>query len=105
MKPAGAPLHVRVLYLFAGEHRQADMGSAFRRWADEWPHVEVSITELDILRGGSAHDLLAPELQQEILNNIESGKFEIVLATPPCSTYSRATFTRDSGPKPTRDLQ
>ena len=69
------------------------MGSAFRQWADEWPHVEVSITELDILRGGSAHDLLAPQLQQEILSNIETGKFEIVLAAPPYSTYSRATFT------------
>ncbi len=61
--------------------------------------------EVNVLRGGDAHDLLSPELQDKILASIEAGEWEIVMAAPHCSTSSRATFSNDGEPKPLRDRQ
>ena len=61
--------------------------------------------EVDILRGGDAHDLLSSGLQDKILASIKAGEWEIVMAAPPCSTSSWATFSNDGEPKPLRDRQ
>ena len=70
--PAGSPLHTRVLYLFAGKSRQADMGEAFRHLGVEL-QTSVTVHEIDILRGGDSHDLTAPSLQAEIMENVTNG--------------------------------
>jgi hypothetical protein len=65
----------------------------------------LEIKEIDILPGGEDHDLLSPERQDAILHDISEGKWEIVVAAPSCSTFSRSTFTKDGGPTPVRDMQ
>ncbi len=99
MKPAADSLAIRILYLFAGESRHADMGAAFRKLAHDNSALNLEIVEMDILRGGKDHDLLRPQLRAEILKDIQVGKWEIVMAAPPCSTFYMATFSGDEGPK------
>ena len=111
MKPWVTSRRTRALYLFAGEHRQADMGAVLQSAILEFNALDhaceykVIVDEVDILRGGEAHDLRDPRRQEHFLERIAAGDWEIVMAAPPCSAYSRATFTKDGGPKPVRDRQ
>jgi hypothetical protein len=107
MKPTGKALSMRILYLFAGPSRLADIGAELRRLADDWnkshsDHIELHCTEVDILRSDT-DDLLQDDLREKILADIQAGKYEVVLAAPPCNTYSRATFSNGPGPLPCRD--
>ena len=108
MKPAQVPL--RILYIFAGEHRQADIGDYFRKWVAKYNRhgglqLSLELTELDAKRGGSDHDLLDATRQQHLIKCIEDGYYDLVLAAPPCNSFSRATFSSKPGPPPVRDLQ
>jgi hypothetical protein len=116
---------MRILYLFAGPSRLADIGAELRQLADDWnktqagrdegrhgdgcivpsrdrPHIDLHCTEVDILRSAD-DDLLQTNLQNKILADIHGGSYEVVLAAPPCNTYSRATFSKEPGPMPCRD--
>ena len=99
----------RILYLFAGRQRQADLEDALRaqvqRFNDGSPQVTVrlAMTQVDTLRGGSAHDLLSEERQRAHLSAIGNGQYDLVLVAPPCNTFSRAVFSNQPGPRPIRD--
>ena len=104
----GARLTLRVLYLFAGRHRQADIGGWFEALVDTWnetedTQVDLHLMQMDTLRGGSGHNLLDKDRQQMLLKEIQSGFWDIVIAAPPCNTYSRALFSDRPGPRPGRD--
>ena len=88
---------IRILYLFAGLQRQADMGDCFRKLAasSDYPGVQLHVEELDILRGGQNHDLLEGSRQREIIQGIRSGRYDLVRAAPHCNTFSRAVFGDD----------
>ena len=99
----------RVLYLFAGAEREADLEkalleaiAAFNRSSGS--AVALVMINLDILRGGNAHDLLSESRRGEILVDIKAGKFDLVLTAPPCASLSRALFSDLSYPFPLRDF-
>ena len=97
------------IYLFAGRQRQADLEDALRaqvqRFNNSSPQVTVRLvmTQVDTLRGGSAHDLLSEERQRAHLSAISDGQYDLVLVAPPCNTFSRALFSSQPGPRPIRD--
>ena len=41
----------------------------------------------------------------EYIRRTAEGEFDLVIVTPPCNTFSRAVFQKDSGPKPIRDRE
>ena len=47
--------------------------------------LKLSLDEYDIRRGGDAHNLAASALQDTILFLISQGKYDVVVATTPCS--------------------
>ena len=59
--------------------------------------------EVDILVGGSAHDLLSKEAQEAYIARIVEGEFDVVILSPPCGTWSRANWANTDGPAPCRD--
>jgi hypothetical protein len=85
------------LYLFAGIQRKSDVASFLKQ--GNW-----EVVELDILRN-QHHDLTKSKLRQRILDQIRSGKYDAIIASPPCSTFSRVTYANDNGPRPSRSLQ
>ena len=100
----------RVVYLFAGAEREADLGDALLNAitalnANTRSAISLDMSNLDILRGGDSHDLLSAARQAEILEEIKSGRYDLVLAAPPCSTFSRALFSDLSFPFPLRDFK
>ncbi len=57
--------------------------------------------EVDTLKN-QLHDLSIGTTQQRWLQRIAAGEFDAVLASPPCSTYSRAVWANAFGPRPLR---
>ena len=80
------------------------MGDCFRQLAAAHSHlgVQLHVEELDILRGGKDHDLLDSSRQRDIIQSIRSGKWNLVLAAPPCNTFCRAVFSDRRHPNPIR---
>jgi hypothetical protein len=54
------------------------------------------------LRHRKGADLSLPAVQAKWLRRIDSGGVDALLVTPPCSTFSRASWANDEGPIPLR---
>ena len=61
------------------------------------------VFKVDILVGGSEHDLLDQESQADWLARLEAGEFDAVMLSPPCGSWSRANWANGDGPKPCRN--
>ena len=85
----------RVLYIFAGVHRKSSIGSILGKAGWE-------VIELDIARD-KRHDLSLKCIRDKVLDWVRSGKFQAVITSPPCDTFSRAKFSNLEGPRPTRN--
>ena len=58
--------------------------------------VAINLKEMDIAVD-ETHDLLKAALQKEILNQVRRGEYEVVVASPPCRTFSRARWANSKG--------
>ena len=83
------------LYIFAGLKRRSSIGSLLQKAG--W-----KVCELDIMRSRD-HDLTRPSTRSQILDQIDAGKFGLVISSPPCNTFSRVKFANSFGPSPSRD--
>ena len=91
------------LYLFAGPGRKSGFAEALHQACKNHGWV-ANVTELDILRGGRSHDLLRPSLQDRYSEKVRKGEYDIVVASPPCNTFSRARGF-GTGPQPLRSAR
>ena len=92
---------VQVLYLFSGRQRKGDMGYFLGKFF-KLKNMEIHMVEVDLLRGGKRHNLLQNSARIKIMKEVEAKHFDAVIASPPCSTFSRARCTGDFGPRPLR---
>ena len=92
---------LRVLYIFAGERRRSDIQECFSTLCSGLG-VDLKMLELDTCRD-PAQDVLLESVQKTLIARIESHEFDVVVVTPPCSSWSRALFNRKPGPRPVRD--
>jgi len=97
----GSRLHV--LYVFAGERRQADVASNLHLLAAEYGYSEVCVTEIDILMDPIKHDMLVKANKANLMTRIYAGEFHAAFLTPACSSWSRVRFA-PHGPKPVRNF-
>ena len=97
---------VRFLYLFAGPSRKTSLAEALRAHATgttiDGKPFHTHVEEVDILQGGSEHDLLDGAIQLNVLAKLRDGHYQGVWASPPCSTWSRARGATPHGPQPLR---
>ena len=96
----GSGFTLKFLYLFAGTERQTSVAAYLREKcaALGW---KVDILEIDLKRD-SSNDLTRDSLQKTILGRVSQGEFDIVICTPPCSTWSRVRMANMRGPPPVR---
>ena len=67
-------------------------------------NIELKLVELDILRNARVNFAL-DSVRLFWLDKITSGAFDLVLSSPPCSTFSRAPWANLWGPKPIRSFK
>eukprot|EP00435_Cladocopium_sp_Y103_P030315 s433_g7.t1 len=91
-----------VLYVFSGRKRKNSVGGYLRRLSKKHG-ISVEVVELDIQRN-RRDDFSLQHVQKRWLQRITQGEFFAVIVTPPCSTFSRATWANDRGPHPVRSL-
>ena len=70
--PVSGAREVRVLYLFAGARRRSGLARSLRL-ACKGTGTRVVVDEIDILRGGRAHDLLCKTRQKKLLSKVQGG--------------------------------
>ena len=92
---------LRVLYIFAGIERRSDIREYLSGLCGEL-NMALSMEELDTCRN-PAHDVLQESVQDALVQRLESREFDVLVVTPPCSTWSRALFSNRPGPRPCRD--
>ena len=95
------PPKVKVMYLFAGKRRKADVGSYLKE-AHDAGRISLVLKEYDI-EISPQHDLTQKELWDDIWKTLEEGDW-VVIVSPPCNTFSRARFQykEHPGPRPLR---
>ena len=94
---------LRVLYIFAGIKRRADVREHLTRMCKE-AKVVLVMQEFDLERGDDALD----DAQWTTLtDSIDEKKWDVVMCTPPCNTFSRArsSWQRSPGPTPIRSKE
>ena len=89
--------------MFAGRQRHAEIATYLQEIAEEESGTTLVIDEVDTLRGGIDHNLLLAEKQDFYVQKVKAKEYDIVIATPPCHTFSRAVFANRDGPRPVRD--
>jgi hypothetical protein len=65
--------------------------------------LSLQLVELDIIRNPRINFAL-DKVRQFWLMKIQSGDFDLVLSSPPCSTFSRAPWANFWGPRPIRSF-
>ena len=101
-----APPPRRILYIFAGPARPVDGLAALAALSG------FEVDEVDVLRGGSHHDVLCADTRARLLDSLRGGAYAAVLIATPCTSFSVArgnhedgcvhvglrTFSHESGP-------
>ena len=93
---------LRVAYFFSGIERKASIGNQLKQRC-EAAGFGLDFEEIDIHVGGSAHDLLDRDRQNEYIEELESGVIDVQILSPPCASFSRAQWSNNLEPQPCRD--
>ena len=111
--PKGKPLvetrTLRVLYLYCGLKRRADL----REWLEKLVALEpafeaindVHITEVDTLLDPIQSDLGDTEIQDKYLGEVRNGQFHLPIMSPPCGSWTRIVWINTLGPRPCRSRE
>ena len=96
---------LRIVYAFAGHRRRADVHEHLQTLADEFGFT-LEMHEFDLLRD-EKQNLLDESFWEELKTLIRDLRPFCVIATPPCSTYSRARnhYSERPGPRPIRSRE
>ena len=92
---------LRVLYVFAGAAREGDLHHWLQRFRGR---QGLEVREVDVVRG-PGFDLSKARLRRQLLDEVRRGRFALVVASPPCSTFSRARYSGRPGPPPLRSAE
>jgi hypothetical protein len=92
---------MQVLYLFAGAKRHSSLAGCLRS-ASKRTGLKINTKEVDILQGGRGHDLLRKATRRTLILAVQRGRFDMVVASPPCNTFSRARGSNSQGPPQVR---
>ena len=97
----GRPL--QVLYLFSGVAHKLDMATCLQQLAALWT-LDLRTECVDIKRNAKL-DLSLPTVRNSYLDRIRAKEFHAILLSPPCASFSRATWANFRGPRPVRSYE
>ena len=93
---------LRVAYFFSGVERKSSISNYLREYCQK-EGFGLEMHEVDTLVGGENHNLKKKEVQDDWIDRIERGDFDVVIHSPPCGSWSRSNWANDAGPQPCRD--
>lgn len=93
---------LKVAYVFGGIFRKASVFEYLNEFCSK-AGFGLEFYEVDVLVGGSEHDVMDVETQEPWIARIESGEFDCVILSPPSGSWSRANWANNDGPQPCSD--
>ena len=96
------PLQPPDLYLFSVVAHKLDMATCLQQLAATWA-LDLRTECVDIKR--SAKHLSLPKVRDSYLDRIRAKEFDAILLSPPCASFSRATWANFRGPRPVRSYE
>ena len=90
----------RVFVHFSGSSRKGSVSSWAKKLGSRMG-ITVQVEMIDI-KVRPNWDLTKSKNRQLLLNKIRSGRYFAILISPPCSTFTRATWSNRKGPRPVR---
>ena len=91
---------MRILYVFSGSQRKTSVASVLKTLLRD----EVQVDQIDI-QLSLDHDMTCKAHRDRILEALEGGKYDAVLITPPCSTWTRVRGANFRGPPMVRSKE
>jgi hypothetical protein len=91
----------RVLYLFSGCKREGSLCEGLRKEASK-RNKGMQVVEMDVLNCNCQHNLLKKSVRAKVEKEVADWGFDAVVASPPCSAFSRARWANPEGPRPLR---
>ena len=88
--------NIQVLYLFSGAQRKSSVTSRLVKLGEK-RGINFQVHEIDI-QNSPNWDLANKDVQRDLLHRVAAGEFDVVLVTPPCSTWSRVRGANCRGP-------
>ena len=79
------------------------MAAVLEEWSSNHEEFKIEVEEWDITNG-DAFDLLKEHNRSSLMGRIRSNEFVAVVMSPPCGTWSRATWANQFGPRPLRSF-
>ena len=101
--PASQGRPLKVLYLFSGVAHKLDMATCLQQLAATWA-LDLRTECVDIKRSAK-QDLSLPKVRDSYLDRIRAKEFDAILLSPPCASFSRATWANFRGPRPVRSYE
>ena len=101
--PASQGRPLKVLYLFAGVAHKLDMATCLQQLAATWA-LDLRTECVDVKRSAK-QDLSLPKVRDSYLDRIRAKEFDAILLSPPCASFSRATWANFRGPRPVRSYE
>ena len=91
---------LRVLYTFAGPARKCSLANSLATHCRS-AGPSLSMVEVDLLRS-DAHDLARRRTHESVFKAVRAGVFNVIISTPPCSSFSRVRQANSLGPPAVR---
>ena len=101
--PASQGRPLQVLYLFSGVAHKLDVATCLQQLAATWA-LDLRTECVDIKRSAK-QDLSLPKVRDSYLDRIRAKEFDAILLSPPCASFSRATWANFRGPRPVRSYE
>jgi hypothetical protein len=92
-----------VLYLFSGVPRPQTVKFFLKKLAKEC-NVEFEMQELDIITHKKIY-FSKQKVREEWLAKIDQGLYDLLVDSPPCSTFTKAVWANSLGPPPIRSFE
>ena len=79
------------------------MAACLQHLATAWT-LDLKTECVDVKRSAK-RDLSLPHVRKSYLDRIAAKEFDAVLLSPPCASFSRATWANFKGPRPVRSYE
>ena len=91
---------LRILYVFSGKSRKGSVSHWRKKLAKRFS-ITVEVEMIDI-KVRPHLDLTKESVRKRILLKLQTGNYQAIILSPPCSTFSRAPWSNRKGPRPVR---
>ena len=93
---------IRVLYIFSGKSRKGSVS----HWCSKLAKLRSKAVQVEMIdiKVKPHIDLTKKSNRDKLLEKMKQKRYDVLILSPPCSTFSRAPWSNRKGPRPVRSF-